>query len=91
MQRDRRQFLKDSGRGIAVAGIFGPAIFLSPAEARERHLPLKVLSEEELLTLEAAADILLPGAATLCRLLQGFATGTERICPFHSRAGGAQL
>ncbi len=59
----RRQFLKDSGWGIAVASILGPEIFLSPAEAREKKLPLKVLSERELQTLEAAADILLPGAA----------------------------
>lgn len=63
MGRDRRQFLKDTGRGIAVAGVFGPAMFLSPAEAREKKLPLKVLSDGELQTLEAAADILLPGAA----------------------------
>ena len=33
---DRRQFLKESGRGIVVASIFGPAIVLSPAEARDR-------------------------------------------------------
>jgi hypothetical protein len=60
---DRRQFLRESGRGIAVASIFGPAIVLSPAEAREKQLPLKVLSRAEVSTLEAAAEILLPGSA----------------------------
>ncbi len=60
---DRRQFLRESGRGIAVASIFGPAIILSPAEAREKQLLLKVFSREEVLTLEAAAEILLPGSA----------------------------
>jgi hypothetical protein len=61
---DRRRFLRESGRGIAVASIFGPAIVLSPAEAREKALPLKVLSREDVLTLEATAEILLPGSTT---------------------------
>jgi hypothetical protein len=60
---DRREFLRQSGRGIAVAGIVGPALLLSPSEARERQVPLKVLTEAELQTLEAAAEILLPGSA----------------------------
>lgn len=60
---DRRQFLKESGRGIAVASLLGPAIFLDPAEARAKKLPLKVLSGQELQTLEAVAEVLLPGSA----------------------------
>lgn len=60
---DRRQFLADTGRGIVVAAIAGPSLILSPAEARAKKLPLKVLSEGQLKTLEAAADILVPGAA----------------------------
>ncbi len=63
MKRDRRQFLKESGLGVAVASILGPAVLLSPAEARAKQLPLKVLSKAEQLTLEAAAEVLLPGAA----------------------------
>jgi hypothetical protein len=59
---DRRQFLKDTGRGIAVASILGPALYLSPAEARTRKLPLKVLNDHQLKTLEAAAEVLVPGA-----------------------------
>ncbi len=60
---DRRQFLIESGRGITMASIFGPALVLSPAQARAKKVPLKVLTEEELLTLEAVADILLPRSA----------------------------
>jgi len=60
---DRRQFLKHSGQGIAVASILGPALYLSPAQARAKQLPLKVLHETHLRTLESAAEILVPGAS----------------------------
>jgi hypothetical protein len=60
---DRREFLKKSGRGITVAAIAGPALILSPAEAREQRVALKVLTEPEREILEAVANVLLPGAA----------------------------
>ncbi len=60
---DRREFLRRTGRGVAVASLAGPALILSPAEAREQRVPLKVLTEPERETLEAVANVLLPGAA----------------------------
>ena len=63
MDHKRRQFLRDTGRGILVAAISGPALVLSPAEAREKKTALKVLTQAELQTLEAVAEILLPGSA----------------------------
>jgi hypothetical protein len=60
---DRREFLRQTGRGIAVASLAGPALILSPAEAREQRVALKVLMESERQTLEAVANVLLPGAA----------------------------
>jgi len=63
MNSDRRDFLKHAGMGVAVATILGPDLLLTPAEAKTRSVPLKVLSESELATLESAADILLPGAS----------------------------
>ena len=63
MDRQRRQLLRDTGRGILVAAIAGPALVLSPAEARQQQVPLKVLTEAELKTLEAVAEVLLPGSA----------------------------
>lgn len=63
MNTDRRDFLKRAGMGVAVATILGPDLLLTPAEAKTRSVPLKVLSESELATLESAADILLPGAS----------------------------
>lgn len=63
MNSDRREFLKSSGYGIAVASIVGPGVLLTPAEAKANSIPLKVLDKVELATLEAIADTLLPGAA----------------------------
>jgi hypothetical protein len=63
MSSDRRKFLKDAGFGVVVAAILGPDILLTPAEARAKSVPLKVLDASELATLESAADILLPGAS----------------------------
>jgi len=60
---DRRQFLKDTGRGVAVASILGPVLYLTPADARAKGVPLKVLGIKQLQILEAVAEILLPGAA----------------------------
>ena len=60
---DRREFLRHTGRGVTVAAIAGPALILSPAEAREQRVALKVLTEPERKTLEAVANVLLPGAA----------------------------
>ncbi len=63
MDPDRRKFLKQSGIGIAVATIAGPHLLLTPAEAKAKNIPLKVLTDSELKTLEAIAEILLPGSA----------------------------
>jgi hypothetical protein len=60
---DRRKFIKDAGFGVAVAAILGPDLLLTPAEAKTQSVPLKVLDEIELATLESAADVLLPGAS----------------------------
>lgn len=63
MDMNRRDFLRDSGIGITVAAITGPACFLTPAEAKAKQLPLKVLNKEQVRTLEAVAEVLLPGSA----------------------------
>lgn len=58
----RRKFLKESGIGIVVATIAGPHLLLTPAEAKAKTLPPKVLTASEFETLEAVAEILLPGS-----------------------------
>ncbi|MFK8050100.1 MAG: gluconate 2-dehydrogenase subunit 3 family protein [Halioglobus sp.] len=58
----RRKFLKESGIGIVVATIAGPHLLLSPAEAKAKSIPPKILSTSEFQTLEAVADVLLPGS-----------------------------
>ncbi len=63
MNNDRRDFLKHAGMGVAIAAIVGPDLLLTPAEAKTRSVPLKVLDASELATLESTADVLLPGAS----------------------------
>lgn len=63
MDPDRRRFLKESGIGIAVVTIAGPHLLLTPADAKAKNVPLKVFTDTELKTLEAVAEILLPGSA----------------------------
>jgi hypothetical protein len=61
MDRDRRQFLRSSGIWLSVA-VAGDALLLSPAAAYAAGLPYQVLSTDEVSTLEALAEALLPGS-----------------------------
>ena len=61
MERDRRQFLKTSGIVLSIA-VAGDGLLLSPASAHAAGLPYQVLSADEVSTLEALAEALVPGA-----------------------------
>jgi hypothetical protein len=61
MERDRRQFLKTSGIVLSIA-VAGDVLLLSPASAHAAGLPYQVLSADEVSTLEALAEALVPGA-----------------------------
>tara|TARA_R110002110_G_scaffold413729_1_gene641623 strand:+ start:112987 stop:113544 length:558 start_codon:yes stop_codon:yes gene_type:complete len=61
MQPDRRQFLKSSGIVLAVT-VGGEILRLSPREAQAADLPYQVLSQEEVATLAALAEAIVPGA-----------------------------
>lgn len=61
MQRDRRQFLRTSGIVLSIA-VAGDVLLLSPGAARAAGLPYQVLSTDEVSTLEALAEALVPGA-----------------------------
>ena len=63
MSLNRREFLKSTGLGISVLGIAGAQALLSPREARAKGMPFKVLTIDEVSTLEAFAETLLPGSA----------------------------
>ncbi len=62
MQMDRRDFLKKSGLGLLAINLNGLSLLMSPSEARAAAVPMKVLTPEEVTTLEAFGEVLLPGA-----------------------------
>ena len=61
MDQDRRQFLRNSGIVLTIA-VAGEVLLLSPAQARAAGLPLQLLSEQEVSTLESIAEAVVPGA-----------------------------
>ena len=66
----RRTFIKQSGVALSYL-LGGTHILMTPAVAREREIELQVFSKTEVLTLEALADAIVPGAqeAAICHFL----------------------
>ena len=64
MSQTRRAFLKNTGIGLLTFYVAGCKVKVTPQEAREQGLPFQVLNTDEVRTLEAFGDVLLPGAAT---------------------------
>lgn len=60
---DRRTFLSRGGSALLTFYIGGCTEELTPGQAREREIPLRVLSAAEVATLDALGETLLPGAA----------------------------
>jgi hypothetical protein len=61
MDQERRQFLRNSGIVLSIA-VAGEVLLLSPAQARAAGLPFQRLSAQEVSTLEAMAEAVVPGA-----------------------------
>ncbi len=61
MTSDRRQFLERAGCLLFTVG--GASLWLTPREARARAAAHKVLDQNQVRTLEALGEILVPGAA----------------------------
>lgn len=61
MTSDRRRFLKQAG--CLLYTVAGVQLWLTPAQARERGAALRVLDTQQVRTLEAFGEILVPGAA----------------------------
>jgi len=61
----RRVFIRNSGIGLLSFCIGGCEIELSPAEAKQKAIPFQVLNPDEVRTLEALGEILLPGSKGL--------------------------
>jgi hypothetical protein len=58
---DRRHLLHAGGASLAMAAAAPLAVF-DPREARAQDLPFEVLSPDEVATIEAISDALVPGA-----------------------------
>jgi hypothetical protein len=58
---DRRHLLQAGGASLAVAAA-APLSLFDPREARAQGVPFKVLSPDEVTTVEALSDALVPGA-----------------------------
>ncbi len=59
----RRNFLKRSAVGLITVSVGGALVQLSPREAKAQGVVYQVLTLEEVTTLEALGETLLPGAA----------------------------
>jgi hypothetical protein len=58
---NRRDLLQAGGVSIAIA-VAAPLTLFDPREARATSMPFKVLSSDEVATIEALSDALVPGA-----------------------------
>ena len=59
---ERRVFLKGASMGMLAFTVGGAESLMTPAEARARAVPFRLLSGEEAETLEALGEALVPGA-----------------------------
>jgi hypothetical protein len=61
--QSRRTFIRNSGIGLLGFSIAGCEVKLTPEDARQQKIPFQVLSPDEVRTLEALGESLLPGSA----------------------------
>jgi hypothetical protein len=58
----RRAFMQGAAAGALAFSVGGAEVLLLPSEARAQKVPLKILSADEALRLEAVSETLVPGA-----------------------------
>ena len=63
MPQSRRSFIRNTGIGLLTFTIGGCEVEVTPKEARQQQIPFQVLNSQEVLTLEALGNTLLPGSA----------------------------
>ena len=66
---ERRAFMKGAGAGALVFAVGGAEVLLTPAQARAEGVPPRTLKADEVATIEAIGETLVPGARA-----QGIAT-----------------
>jgi len=63
MPQTRRSFLSGAGAGLLTFSVGGCKVEMTPEQARDEQVPYTILTDQEVLLLEALGDTLLPGAA----------------------------
>jgi hypothetical protein len=58
----RRAFMKGAAIGALAFSVGGAEVALTPRQARAQHVPLRTLTADEAVTLEAMGEALVPGA-----------------------------
>jgi hypothetical protein len=59
---ERRAFMKGAGLGTLAFTVGGVEVLLTPRQARAQGVPLRTLTAEQAVTLEAVGETLVPGA-----------------------------
>lgn len=63
MPQSRRTFVRNTGIGLLSFYVAGCEVELTPEQARQQKIPFHVLNPDEVRTLEAFGETLLPGSA----------------------------
>ncbi len=63
MPQSRRTFVRNTGIGLLSFYAGGCELELTPEQARQKKIPFQVLNRDEVRTLEALGESLLPGSA----------------------------
>ena len=61
---ERRAFMKGAGMGALAFTVGGAEVLLTPGEARAQNVAFRTLNAEQVATLEAIGETLVPGART---------------------------
>src|SRR6266404_5123285 len=59
---ERRDFMKGAGIGVLAFTVGGATVLLTPGEARAQNVAFRTLNPEQVTTLEALGETLVPGA-----------------------------
>ncbi len=65
MSQSRRTFVRNTGIGLLSFYVAGCEVELTPEQARQQKIPFQVLNPDEVRTLEAFGETLLPGSAAV--------------------------
>jgi hypothetical protein len=75
--QSRRKFIRNTGIGLLSFYVAGCEVELTPEQARQQKIPFHVLNPDEVRTLEALGEALLPGSSSVLTILFRWPCGAE--------------